>query len=155
MDIICVVLGADTKKIRTTDSVKLIEYSFSNFKNIDINKKVEEKFESWKNINEGRIIIEKGVNNGIKLKLDEYNLKNYPIENGTEERIIIKVECNMKLVAPIDENSVIGKLIVLYNENVISQISVLTAESVKKKGVLDYIFEIYKDYSDYLERAIK
>ena len=33
MDIICVVLGADTKKFRTQDSIKLINYIFENFKN--------------------------------------------------------------------------------------------------------------------------
>ena len=31
MDIICVVLGADTKKFRSTDSIKLMEYAFSHF----------------------------------------------------------------------------------------------------------------------------
>ena len=31
MDIICVVLGADTKKFRTIDSIKLINYVFNNF----------------------------------------------------------------------------------------------------------------------------
>jgi len=31
MDIICVVLGADTKNYRTKDSIKLIEYSFKNY----------------------------------------------------------------------------------------------------------------------------
>ena len=30
MDIICVVLGADTKNFRTQDSVKLINYIFDN-----------------------------------------------------------------------------------------------------------------------------
>ena len=40
LDVICVVLGADTKKIRTTDSVKLIEYSFANFQEVDIKTKM-------------------------------------------------------------------------------------------------------------------
>ena len=31
MDIICIVLGADTKKDRTQDSIKLIEYTFNNY----------------------------------------------------------------------------------------------------------------------------
>ena len=38
-EIICVVLGADTKKIRTTDSIKLIEYAFSSYEYINIKKK--------------------------------------------------------------------------------------------------------------------
>ena len=36
MDIICVVLGADTKNYRTKDSIKLIEYTFKNFKPVNI-----------------------------------------------------------------------------------------------------------------------
>ena len=155
MDLICIVLGADTKKIRTTDSVKLIEYCFSNFKNIDITKKIEEEFNIWKEINEGRINIEKGKNNGIKLKLGEYDLKNYPIENGREDKIIIQIECNMNLIAPIKENTVIGKVNVLYNNNLISKVNILTSESINKKGITEYIYEISKNYTMYLEQAIK
>ena len=36
LDIICVVLGCDTKKDRTQDSVKLIKYIFSNFSVVDL-----------------------------------------------------------------------------------------------------------------------
>ena len=36
MDIICVVLGADTKKFRTQDSIKLINYIFENFESVNI-----------------------------------------------------------------------------------------------------------------------
>ena len=72
-DVICVVLGADTKNIRTKDSVKLIEYTFKNFENIDIKTKIEEEFNKWNNINAGRICINKGVKNTINLKLQEYN----------------------------------------------------------------------------------
>ena len=39
MDIICVVLGCDTKKFRTSDSIKLIEYTFSNFEYVNIQEK--------------------------------------------------------------------------------------------------------------------
>ena len=40
MDIITVVLGADTKKDRTKDSVKLIEYAFANYKIVNIEEKI-------------------------------------------------------------------------------------------------------------------
>jgi len=46
--IICVVLGADTKKIRTQDSVKLIEYAFKNCEYINIKEKIQEEFKEWK-----------------------------------------------------------------------------------------------------------
>ena len=40
MDLICIVLGADTKKFRTQDSIKLIEYAFKNFEMINIKEKI-------------------------------------------------------------------------------------------------------------------
>jgi len=43
-DIIVVVLGADTKKIRTSDSIKLIEYTYKIFEMFDLQKFIEEEF---------------------------------------------------------------------------------------------------------------
>ena len=48
MDIICVVLGCDTKKLRTSDSIKLIEYTFSNFEYVNIQEKIDTELENWK-----------------------------------------------------------------------------------------------------------
>ena len=119
LDIICVVLGADTKKIRTTDSIKLIEYTFKNFENIDIKKIIEESFENWANINSKRINIEKGKKNGIKLKLDKYNLEKYPIKKGTQEGIDTKIKCDLKLKAPVGKDTQIGELDVIYDNKTI------------------------------------
>ena len=57
MDIITIVLGADTKNDRTKDSVKLIEYTYSNYKMYNVREKIIEKFNEWKNINSNRIQI--------------------------------------------------------------------------------------------------
>ena len=51
-NIITVVLGADTKKIRTSDSIKLIEYTYKNYELVNIEKIVKEEFENWKSINQ-------------------------------------------------------------------------------------------------------
>lgn len=154
LDIICIVLGADTKKIRTTDSVKLIEYTFSNFIYVDIKSKIEEEFQVWEDINSGRINIEKGIKNGINLKLEEYSLKYYPIKKNAENRIKIEINSNLNLIAPVKINTKIGEVKVLYGENEISSLEILADEKVRKKGILDYIYEITKDYSCYLEELI-
>lgn len=154
LDIICVVLGADTKKIRTTDSVKLIEYTFSNFKNINLRTKIEDEFQKWENINFGRINIEKGIQNVINLKLEEYNLKTYPIKNNTENNIKINIDANLNLIAPVNSNTQVGEIEVLYNSSMILKIGILTDNNIKKKAVFDYIFEITKYYNTYLEKVI-
>ena len=48
LDIITIVLGADTKKIRTTDSINLINYAYKNYKVMNIENIINQKFEEWK-----------------------------------------------------------------------------------------------------------
>ena len=154
LDVICIVLGADTKKIRTVDSINLIEYTFNNFENIDIKTKIEEEFNNWKNINEGRISIEKGIKNSINVELEEYDLKNYPIKKNTENRIQVEVNANLDLIAPVEVNTKIGEVTVYYDNHIILKIGILTAEEVNKKGIIDYILEMGKNYSNYLKLVI-
>lgn len=154
LDVICVVLGADTKKIRTVDSVKLIEYTFKNYKCKDISKSIEEAFKSWKNINENRININKGIKTDIKIGLDEYNIKKYPIRNNTNEEIKVEIDVNRNLEAPIQNGAVIGKLTVSYENKCILEINIITKEEIKKKGIKNYIYEIVKNYNNYLKQTI-
>lgn len=154
LDIICVVLGADTKKHRTRDSINLIEYVYSKFENANISEQIEQEFYNWSNINSNRINIEKGIKKDIKIKLEEYNLKDYPIEKGTESKINIEINSSLNLKAPVKEETPIGEVAVFYDNHIILKIKVLTAEGVRKKGIVDYIFEMSKNYSDYLEKVI-
>jgi len=154
LDVICIVLGADTKKIRTTDSVKLIEYIFANFQKVDIKTKIEEEFNNWKSINSGRVTIKKGTKNGIDLKLGEYNLETYTIKNNTENLFNIKINAKLDLIAPVEENTKTGELSFLYGEKFILNIPILTLEEVRKKGVIDYILEMTRNYGCYLKEVV-
>lgn len=155
LDAICVVLGADTKKIRTTDSIKLIEYTFANFENIDIKTKIEEEFVTWKNINEKRIKIEKGIKQGINLEMQEYDLVSYPIKKNTQDKISITISAVSNLMAPVEENTKIGEVTIFYENHIILKIDILTAEKIKKKGILDYLSEITGNYSSYLKTVLQ
>ena len=154
LDVICIVLGADTKKIRTTDSINLIEYTFKNFEKVNIKTKIEDEFDNWKNINVGRTNIEKGIKNGIDLKLGEYNLETYTIKNNTANLFNIEINANLNLNAPVEENIKIGELKLSYDNNTILTIPILTKERIRKKEVLDYIIEIIKNFNCYLEEVI-
>ena len=154
LDVICVVLGADTKKIRTADSVKLIEYTFKNYTSEDISKSIEEEFGKWKRINENRININKGIKTDIKIGLEEYNIKNYPIKNNTSQKINVQIDVNRNLEAPVKNGAIIGKLTVSYEKKCILEINIIIKEEIKKKGIENYIYEIFKNYKDYLEKTI-
>ena len=156
MDIICVVLGADTKKDRTRDSVKLIEYIFNNYEEISLNEKIQKEFKSWNEINGNRINIEKGIDNKLDIEIENDNNEiTYPIKKGTEEEINISIQANLKLKAPVEEHTCIGKIVVEYKGNIIKEINIINTNKVEKKRIHNYILEFVNGYDDYLEEVFK
>lgn len=153
-DIICVVLGADTKKIRTTDSIKLMEYIFQNFKKVNISVKIEQEFSKWEKDNKDKFKIEKGKNNSIYLKLGEYTLKSYPMKQNTVQNLKIKIEVPFYLKAPIKRKEPIGKMIVFDGDKEILTVEILCEKNIEKKKIGDYLLEFGKNYKKYLEETI-
>lgn len=77
MDIISVVLGADTKKDRTKDSIKIIEYTFANYKMLDLSYMLHDKFDTL--VEKTEFCIEKGISNNLIMDLDENDVGFYPV----------------------------------------------------------------------------
>lgn len=154
MDLICVVLGADTKKDRTRDSVELLEYVFNNYEKICLDEKIEKEFKNWNEINRNRINIEKGVVNSLELKLIYEDEVKYPILKGTEEDIKIDIQANLQLEAPIQENTTVGKLIITYQEKIIKEIEIVNTNSIDKKGIQNYLAEFISNYCHYFENVL-
>ena len=152
LDVICVVLGADTKKDRTRDSAKLIEYTFNKYEEIDIKEKIKENFEKWNEINGNRINIEKGESSKLELTLnDKDKIFTYPIEKGTEDNINIEINANLNLKAPVLENTNIGKIKIYYNAKELLEIDILNINKINKKRIKNYMSDIFKNYDNYLE----
>ena len=74
LDIICVVLGCNTKKDRTTDSINLLNYIFNNYKIINIEDIINNHFESWYLLHKNSFKINKGTTQILNLHLDKENL---------------------------------------------------------------------------------
>lgn len=108
MDIICVVLGADTKKDRTRDSIKLIEYAFSNYQMIDLKYMIEDEFDTL--VDKSKFVINKGINNNLKIDLEENDISYYPVHKEDVKDIKIEIELRDKLEAPVYQNDNIRKI---------------------------------------------
>ena len=67
MNIISVVLGADTKKFRGEDSTKIIEYSYNTYKLVNLKEIIEKEFEGW--LQNYIPEISKGKKQNLQLKL--------------------------------------------------------------------------------------
>lgn len=144
LDIITVVLGADTKKIRTTDSINLINYAYKNYKVVNIENIINQKFEEWKNIREKSITVNKGVLKNTTIKLGELKYSKMAIKNVNIDNINIEANCLIYLEAPIDVNQKIGTLKVKIGEETIQTIDILIEKPVRKKEIKDYFYQILK-----------
>lgn len=141
-EIITVVLGADTKKIRTQDSIKLIEYAYKNYGYINIEEKVIEKFEEWKKINQNRFQVEKGKKQNVKIEMEDIKNKIMPIKNSKKDNIDIEINCLFNLKAPVNEKDVVGSVKITVDGEVIEVSNIYIKESIEKKTRIDY----YKEF---------
>lgn len=134
MDFIIVVIGADSRKYRASDTLKLIQYSFQAFHVENIDEKIEEEFSNWQNINQSRIRIYK-ASNSLHTKLSTYDI--HKIATSSEVQIEINVLTNFD--SPLPENQKIGTLTVKNDDDIIEKIDILVASQVNKMNILDYI----------------
>lgn len=141
-DIITVVLGADTRKIRTQDSIKLIEYTYKNYKLFDLEEAVENEYLSWRKVNLKRIRVKKGVTTRPEVYLDQAKYTKYPLK--TNDTITLETTYTKRLEAPLPANTEVGKITVKLGEEIIDEIPIKTTEQINKKGVVAYFFEIMK-----------
>ena len=146
IDIICIVLGADTKKDRTRDSIKIIEYVFSNYTIINIENKINEAFEDWNNKN--NIAVIKGRYEFANIRLSEYLQKNIVIKNEDVNKINVTIESLKILEAPIEEATKVGELRLKIDNKTKIIVDLITDEKINKKSTKDYFKQIIKYYGD-------
>ena len=139
LDIITVVIGANTNNQRTADTKELIEYAFNNYSLINIGKIIQDKFEQWKNINEGRIYVNKGIENGIKLYLEKPKKSVMAVRKDSIDKIDIEVNSLFYMEAPVAKDQVIGNLRVIINGEEVEVIEIRAMYEIEKKGIEDYL----------------
>lgn len=154
MDLICIVLGADTKKDRTKDSIQLIEYVFNNFEMINIREKITTEFENWKLCNSSSFIVKKGLTNDIDVYLAELPFDFYPINCNHINDVSIYIYCNTTFEAPLQPNTAIGYLTVsVHNINILS-LDIFNSNPSFQKGFLTFLNDLIKNYTTNLESLL-
>ena len=133
MRLLSIVMGADTKDNRSTDTISMMEYGYSSYgtntilnKNkysdtIKINNAKKRKVKYYLN-DDVKLVVKKGIKD-VNYKIDKklYNVK-----------------------APLKKNSKVGKLIVTY-ENKKYEYDLIVRENVKKSTYLNTVKNNLKD----------
>lgn len=147
MDIITIVLGADTKKDRTKDSVNLIEYTFSRYKMYNLEEQIIKEFNKWKNINEKRILIIKGKTSNPKLALGAIEKATIPICDN--DKIEYSINALTEIEAPVEQWNVMGTLTVKLNGEILENIDIVNVNEVQKRDWKDYFKIVLNTYGNW------
>ena len=138
-EIITVVLQADTKKDRTSDSMKLIEYIYTNYELINIKDIVDEKFAKWNSLNRDRIEINKCKNNNMELYITELDNDVIPVKKLEKDKVDIEINSIYFFEAPVEKDKIIGSIKVKVNNNVIDVLEIKNKNEIEKNEIFDYI----------------
>lgn len=154
MDLICIVLGADTKKDRTKDSISLIEYAFKNFQMVNIKEKILTEFENWKLCNSSTFTINKGFFNEVDIFLADLPFDFFPVNCNHINDVSIYIYCKTSFEAPLESNSAIGYLTVSINNNNVLSLDIFNSNTINKKTYSDFLYDMIKNYTYHLESLL-
>ena len=119
--LIAVASGFENKNLRSSQSLKLLNWGFRNTNTFEISKKDETIFEidTWL-----------GVKNKVKATTKE---DFYVTINKKDIRYLnVSLDYNGPIQAPIDKNTEVAKIIVSQKDNIIKEIPLYAAEEIKK-----------------------
>ncbi len=155
LDIICVVLGCDTKKDRTLDSTNLINYIFNNFSVVNLKNLIEKNFEDWEKNSSTKFKIDKGTSSSLNLKLnfEEIPYENIAINNSNINNISTPIYTDFEFIAPLNENAVIGKMDIYIDNILFFSVNILNENKVERKDILYYLNNFTKNYFLYLQNT--
>lgn len=151
LDLICIVLGADTKKDRTQDSIKLIEYTYKNFELVNVKEKINTEFENWKLCNSSSFYVSKGKTNNLEITLEDLPYDFLPVNSNQINDISIYIYCNTNLSAPLSSNTPIGYISLSINGNNLIHLNIYNVNYIEKNNCLDFLNNMIKNYTSNIE----
>ena len=157
LDIICVVLGCDTKKYRSSDSVKLINYIFNNYSIVNIKDIITNNFNDWVASHQSSFYINKGETQNLNLYLNsnDFSFTHLAVKNSDLENIHTDISFEDYFESPLPRNSIIGKIFLVINEKEYLSIDILNSNHIQKKNIFNYLQYIAFNYFSFFHNLKK
>ena len=155
MDIICVVLGADTKNFRTQDSIKLIEYAFKNFTYANTNEIASNSFQNWKEENLKYLNINKSSSTSFEFEVETCENPILSVKKSDIDNIETFISINSDLEAPILSNTVIGSLTLSLDDKTLISLNIINSKDINRKDITYYLNYFFTNYFNILEQVLE
>jgi len=140
--IIVVTLGEPSSKLRISDTVKILDYCFNNYKIYDLTKLYPITFS---------VNVKKSTKSNIAPIYKNSLL--LPLSNDEKENIRIKKYTNKNLIAPIEMNQNIGKVQFKIGVEVLGEVEICSPYSIYRTNLTEYyklIFNTFLNFNEYI-----
>ncbi len=148
LDIIVVVLGADTKKIRTKDSSSLINYIFNAYDYIDVSSTIHDAFNEYISYFNNNCILEKTSTIPI-LKLQDLDNYKFPLSKNNSIQLNTKIYTINTFSSTIEKNSKIGTLELYNNNNLLCTLNIIIDNNLVRNNWLFYFKTILGGFNKF------
>lgn len=149
LDIIVIVFGADTTKIRTADSIALINYIFANYEAIDLSSLVNEKYSEFTGCILPYIEVTKSSDTLVP-KLENINSTFYPVKKDLLNSVSVST-VQESLEAPVSENQKIAEINIYINNNRIFSTNIVSSTYISRKSWFDYVSFFVMNYKNFYQ----
>ena len=145
LDIIVVVLGADTKSIRTKDSRNLINYIFENYKSISVSDIINTSFNNYISYFNKYYKLEKTCTIP-KLSLEKLENYYFPIQKNNFSDLNTKIYTLTTFNSSISKGNVIGKIEIYNKENLLCSTNILLENELIPNNWYFYVKKFFSYY---------
>lgn len=145
MDIIVVVLGADTKNQRTRDSINVIHYIYDNFEYVNITNYVQESFAKYKSYYEPNVHLYKTIT-APKIELAKLQHNSFPLKNNTSHLLNTKFYCLSSLSGKLKSHDKIGSMALYYDDKILCSIDIILTNQLNHNSWHYYFWKVLKEY---------
>ena len=122
--------GFETRNSRSKESQRLLTFGLTNFDTIQISKKDE-------NLTEIDVWLGQKERVGVYTKTDIYKT----IKKAKLKKLEAKIIYEGPVEAPIKKNDVIAKLVISFNDDLLSEHDLLSSENIKRKNIISRILK--------------
>lgn len=135
--------------MRTSDSIKVLNYVFNNYSNINIESLINSSFSNFEKQYLHNVIIKKSTEKPL-LKIEDFGNTIYPLTNNEFANLKIQNYSLNYLSAPIKENEKIGFLTIKCGDEILKKLDICVKNNIEKKDFKIYYREMLKNIFNFL-----
>ena len=132
MELIAVIMGAESSDIRNSCATKLLDYGFANYSIYEDN-----------NTDYGSVKVLGGVKNQANLNSEAYTVL---VPKGANKKINKEIEILESINAPIKKGDIIGKVKYISGGEMIGENNIYCSENIEKITFWEYFIRMLKNF---------